>query len=188
MHTIYFGGGCFWCIEAPFMLLKGVVSVVSGYMGGHQESPDYESICSGTSGHAEVIKIVFDQQVISLDLLLQVFFLVHDPTEKNRQGNDVGTQYRSIIFAGKHHHKLVKDFIKRIDLSGFKNNDVETELIFLNESNTSDSATKVNEIFWPAENYHQNFYINNKHNPYCRSVIGPKLKKIKNLFPGQTGG
>ncbi len=183
MQTIYFGGGCFWCIEAPFKLLKGVTSVVSGYMGGHQESPDYESICSGISGHAEVIKIVFDQQVVSLELLLQVFFSLHDPTERNRQGNDVGTQYRSIIFAGKQHHEIIQEFIKKIDLSEFKNNEVETEVIFLNDVDTIESSKKINEIFWPAENYHQNFYMNNESNPYCQTVISPKLKKIKNLFP-----
>ena len=161
MHTIYFGGGCFWCIEAPFKLLKGVVSVVSGYMGGHQESPDYESICSGTSGHAEVIKIVFDQQVISLDLLLQVFFLVHDPTEKNRQGNDVGTQYRSVIYTNNDDDLRVSLESKEIYQKELVKNNFKADSF---ESITTEIEPVKN--YYLAEEYHQQYLAKNP-NGYC---------------------
>ena len=180
METILFGGGCFWCTEAVFSagggsafggkILKGVISVEPGYAGGNTENPTYENICSGSTGHAEVIKIDYDPEIISLENLLTVFFATHDPTTKNRQGNDVGTQYRSIILYSTEDQKTVSEkFIKDLNNSTEKGAPIVTEI-------------KKLEKFYPAEDYHKNYYENNKNQGYCQVVINPKLKKVQEKF------
>ncbi|KPV94844.1 Peptide methionine sulfoxide reductase MsrA [Pseudoalteromonas sp. P1-9] len=164
MQTAIFGGGCFWCIDAAFRRLKGVQSVLSGYSGGHLDNPTYQDICTGLSGHAEVVKIEFDEQVISYSTLLQIFFELHDPTQLNRQGNDVGTQYRSVIFYLDDVQKLasLKMLASQQALLADK---IVTEL---------SPAT----LFYSAETYHQDYYRDNPNQPYCSIMIGPKLAKF----------
>lgn len=162
-----FGGGCFWCIEAVFQRLNGVVSVSSGYMGGKIQNPTYEQVCSGETGHAEVVQLKFDPSRISFQDLLDTFWKVHDPTALNRQGADVGTQYRSVIF---YHSPEQKERSERAKAE-------------LQESGRFDSPV-VTEIapaqtFHPAEAYHENYYNRNSDAPYCQLVIGPKLKKLQ---------
>lgn len=165
-----FGGGCFWCIEAVFQRLKGVEKVVSGYAGGHKENPTYKEVCSGTTGHAEVCQIYYDPQQITYQELLEVFFTAHDPTTLNRQGADVGTQYRSIILYHNEQQKsIATDFIQRLEESKIFNSPIVTEL-------------KPFTTFYPAEDYHQNYYNNNPTQPYCTFVVKPKVEKIKKLF------
>lgn len=165
-----FGGGCFWCVEAVFERLKGVKSAVSGYAGGNVENPTYKQICTGTTGHAEVCQIEYDPSVITYKELLEVFFYTHDPTTLNRQGNDVGTQYRSVIFYHDDEQKqAAEEYIKELNAKGVWDNPIVTEL---------SSLTK----FYPAEGYHQDYYANNPNEGYCRVVINPKLKKFKARF------
>jgi len=165
-----FGGGCFWCIEAVFQRLKGVEKVVSGYAGGHKENPTYKEVCSGTTGHAEVCQIYYDPQQITYQELLEVFFTAHDPTTLNRQGADVGTQYRSIILYHNEQQKsIATHFIQRLEESKIFNSPIVTEL-------------KPFTTFYPAEDYHQNYYNNNPTQPYCTFVVKPKVEKIKKLF------
>ncbi|MEX1049213.1 MAG: peptide-methionine (S)-S-oxide reductase MsrA [Akkermansiaceae bacterium] len=160
------GAGCFWCIDAAFRQLDGIHSVTSGYTGGHVENPTYEDICTGESGHAEVVKVVFDPAKISYEKLLAWFWDLHDPTTLNRQGNDVGTQYRSAIYYHSDAHKKTAEASKAAAQANFKT-PIVTEIT---------PAGK----FYPAENYHQNYYAENKSkNPYCRYVVAPKLKKLK---------
>ncbi len=169
-EAIIFGGGCFWCTEAVFKMLKGVISVESGYAGGTVPNPTYEDIRYGYTGHAEVIKIEYDSEVISLETLLTVFFATHDPTTKNRQGNDVGTQYRSIILCENDEQKEVSEkFINELKKSSEDGKPIVTEV-------------KILEKFYPAENYHKNYYENNKNQSYCQVVINPKLKKVQKEF------
>ena len=166
-ETAIFGGGCFWCTEAIFESLKGVLSVMPGYAAGETKNPTYEEVCSGGTGHAEVTKIEFDPSQISYDDLLTVFFASHDPTTLNRQGNDVGTQYRSIIlYASEAQKQSAELFIKKLNESGPK---VVTEV-------------KALESFYEAEEYHQQYYRNNARQPYCQVVINPKLEKLKKRF------
>ena len=166
-EVVAFGGGCFWCTEAVFRELKGVISVMPGYAGGTKENPTYEDICGGMTGHAEVSKIEYDQEKISYDDLLTVFFATHDPTTMNRQGNDVGTQYRSIIFYTNDDQKNhAEAFIKDLKESGL---DVVTEV-------------KPLEKFYEAEDYHRKYYERNSSAPYCQVVINPKLKKLQENF------
>tara|TARA_A100000164_G_scaffold373692_1_gene405388 strand:+ start:1320 stop:1847 length:528 start_codon:yes stop_codon:yes gene_type:complete len=168
-QTTILGGGCFWCLEAVFKEIFGVKSVVSGYSGGFTSNPDYNSVCSGNTGHAEVIKINFDNKKISFEEILEIFFSAHDPTTINRQGNDVGTQYRSIIFlTSRDQEVIVKNFIDKVSMR-FKNQ-IVTEVNFF-------------EKFFIAEDYHQNYFYNNSTQPYCSFNIVPKIKKIKKLFP-----
>ncbi|HKY07346.1 MAG TPA: peptide-methionine (S)-S-oxide reductase MsrA [Candidatus Binatia bacterium] len=169
-ETAVFGGGCFWCTEAVFDELRGVRSVVSGYAGGQTKNPSYEDVCSGQTGHAEVIKIEYDPEQISYRDLMTVFFATHDPTMLNRQGNDAGTQYRSVIFYGDEGQKQQADaFIKELeDAKSFKN-PIVTTLEPLAE-------------FYPAEDYHQKFYANNPYQPYCQYTIPPKLNKLQKQF------
>lgn len=170
LDTATFGAGCFWCVEAIYQQLKGVVSVTSGYSGGHVKNPAYREVCNGTTGHAEVCHIVFDPDVISYDELLEVFFLIHDPTTLNRQGNDVGTQYRSVIFYHNEHQKeLAEDYKKMVDDMGVYKSPVVTEI-------TQFTA------FYMAEDYHQEYYEMNKEAPYCSYTITPKLNKFKKAF------
>lgn len=164
MKKAVFGGGCFWCLEALFQKVEGVMHVVSGYSGGEVENPTYEAVCSGKTGHAEVVEVAFDEKVISYETLLDLFFVIHDPTTLNRQGNDIGTQYRSVIYyldEQQKEHALEK----REELS--KSMKVVTEIEPLNR-------------FYPAESYHQNYYNDNPQNPYCTYVITPKIEKFFN--------
>ncbi len=162
-----FGGGCFWCTEAVFDELKGVISVMPGYAGGATPNPNYESISTGTTGHAEVSRIKYDPSQISYEDLLTVFFATHDPTTLNRQGNDVGTQYRSIILYTMPEQKTeAEKFITELNKEGEK---VVTEI-------------KPLDKFYPAEEYRQHYYENNPSQPYCQLVINPKLEKLKEKF------
>jgi peptide-methionine (S)-S-oxide reductase len=165
-----FGAGCFWCVEAVFQQLNGVVSVQSGYTGGDVDHPTYEQVCQGDTGHAEVCQIQFDPAVISYDDLLEVFWKTHDPTTLNRQGADVGTQYRSVIFYHDDHQKQLAEKRKRqLDQAGLWSAPIVTEISPANR-------------FFAAEDYHQNYYINNPAKGYCQAVIRPKLDKFRQVF------
>ncbi|MBX7138150.1 MAG: peptide-methionine (S)-S-oxide reductase MsrA [Oligoflexia bacterium] len=171
IQTIVLGGGCFWCVEAVFQLFKGVEQVESGYAGGRTVNPTYEEISEGRTGHAEVIKVSYDPKIISLQQILTIFFHAHDPTTLNRQGNDKGEQYRSIILykneAERQAAESIKNEIAKSGLWGGK--ELVTQLEPLTE-------------FYSAEDYHQNYYNNNRSKPYCSIVIGPKIKKIREEF------
>ena len=170
LETIYLGEGCFWCTEAFFQRVNGVVSVESGYGGGFVENPTYEQVCDKNTGHVELAKIVFDPAVVSIDEILEIFWKTHDPTTPNQQGNDVGPQYRSAVFYHNEHQKqLAEKYIKDLDASGAWNKPIITEVT---------AFTK----FYAAENYHQNYYNNNTNQGYCRYVIGPKLEKFEKVF------
>jgi len=163
-------GGCFWCLEAVFDELKGVESVESGYSGGHVQKPSYAQVCNGDTGHAEVVQITFDPQLLSLRDLLTVFFTVHDPTTLNRQGNDVGTQYRSAIFYhNEEQKKIAEAVIQEISAEKIWDDPIVTEV-------------KPFDQFYVAEDYHQEYYKNNSFQPYCRIVIAPKVAKIRRKF------
>ncbi len=169
-ETATIGGGCFWCLEAVFQELNGVASVQSGYSGGARENPSYEQVCSGATGHAEVAQIRFDPSVTSFREILQVFFATHDPTTLNRQGADVGSQYRSAIFYHSDDQKrIAEETIREIDAAGVLSNPVVTQVSPL-------------ERFYPAEDYHDNYYRSNSSQPYCQYVIGPKLAKFRMQF------
>ena len=164
-EDIVFGGGCFWCVEAAFSMIEGVVSATPGYTGGTTSAPTYDVVCGGSSGHAEVVRVEFDPSRVTLEELLEVFFTIHDPTSLNRQGADVGTQYRSIIlYASEEQRARVESFLEEIGPRYDK--PVITEL-------------KELETFWPAEDYHRDYYASNPHQPYCRVVIAPKLAKLR---------
>jgi peptide-methionine (S)-S-oxide reductase len=168
--TAVFGGGCFWCVEAVIDELRGVQSVVSGYAGGTTKNPTYEQVCGGRTGHAEVIKIEFDPAEISFRDLMTVFFATHDPTTLNRQGSDVGTQYRSAIFyADEEHKQEAATFIKELDQAKTFKHSIVTTLEPLTD-------------FYPAEDYHQKYYVNNPYQPYCQYMIPPKLNKLHKQF------
>jgi methionine-S-sulfoxide reductase len=161
-----FGAGCFWCVEAVLEQLDGVKNVASGYMGGRVENPTYEQVCSNTTGHAEVVQVTFDPERISYEKLLEYFWKLHDPTTLNRQGNDVGTQYRSVIFYHSESQREAAERSKKaMDASGTFGSPIVTEI------------TKAS-TFYPAEKYHQDYYRLNKQKPYCQYVITPKLKKL----------
>lgn len=165
-----FGGGCFWCTEAVFKMLRGVTSVEPGYAGGTTKNPTYEEVCSGNTGHAECTKVEFDPNEIQYTDLLSVFFGSHDPTTINKQGNDVGTQYRSVIFyTTPAQQKVAEDFIKEINSSSQEGAKVVTEVVPL-------------DAFYVAENYHKDYYERNKDAPYCELVINPKLEKVVQKF------
>lgn len=166
MQKATFGAGCFWCVEAVFERLDGVIDVIPGYSGGHKKNPTYREICTGTTGHAEVAQITFDPKIITFNDLLNMFWKSHDPTTKNRQGNDVGTQYRSAIFYHDNKQKSIAEDSKNM---------VDNSNIFLNPIVTE--ITKLDK-FWIAEDYHNNYYNNNMDQPYCRVVIKPKLDKL----------
>ncbi|MEM7783979.1 MAG: peptide-methionine (S)-S-oxide reductase MsrA [Planctomycetota bacterium] len=170
MAVATFGGGCFWCTEAVFQELAGVQSVESGYMGGNVDNPTYKQVCTGLTGHAEVIQIKYDPEVVSFDVLLQVFWKTHDPTTLNRQGNDVGTQYRSVVF---YHDDEQKELATK-----YKNK-LNEEKAFANPVVTEISPAST---YYPAEDYHQNYFANNPNQPYCRALIPPKLEKLKKVF------
>jgi len=165
-----FGAGCFWCVEAVFERLHGVEKVISGYAGGNVPNPTYEEVCNGTTGHAEVCQIIYDPQKISYKELLEVFWSTHDPTTLNRQGNDVGTQYRSAVFYhNEEQKKLAEEYKRKLTEAKIFDNPIVTEI------------TKL-EKFYEAEKYHQDYYNNNKYQPYCMFVITPKLEKFKKVF------
>jgi peptide-methionine (S)-S-oxide reductase len=169
-ETITLGGGCFWCLEAVFDEMRGVTDVLSGYAGGHVANPTYRQVCSETTGHAEVVQVKFNPDEISLEELLSVFFTIHDPTTPNRQGADVGTQYRSAIF---YHNEAQKETAVNL-------------INQLNEANIWDNplVTEVTPIddFYVAEDYHQNYYANNPGQGYCRVVVAPKVAKFRQKF------
>lgn len=174
MEKITLAGGCFWCTEAIFKRLKGVSSVVSGYAGGNLESPTYEQVCSGNTGHAEAIQITFDPKIISLKTIFEVFFKLHDPTTLNRQGNDIGTQYRSAIFYhDENQEKTAKEAKEEIDKSGIYPKKIVTEITAFTN-------------FYEAEGYHKNYYDRNSNAPYCQYVIDPKIKKLYKEFDNQA--
>lgn len=171
--TATFAGGCFWCLEAQFKELKGVVAVVSGFSGGTTPRPSYKEVCTGTTGHAESCNIIFDPALISYDALLAAFFTAHDPTQLNRQGNDVGTQYRSAIFYHNERQKqLAGYYIQKLDAAGAYDHKIVTEVAPF-------------RVFYPAEGYHQDYYNNNQQQPYCQLVIKPKLDKFRKVFREQ---
>ena len=165
-----FGGGCFWCLEAVYQELRGVHGVESGYAGGHAQEPTYEQVCNGTTGHAEVVRIDYDPDTISYRQLLEVFFSIHDPTTPDRQGNDVGTQYRSIIlYHDDDQRRIAQDIMAEI----------ERETIF-----DAPLVTQVEPLqqFWPAEEHHRDYYRRNPGQGYCAAVIAPKLAKFRKTF------
>ncbi|HYF00742.1 MAG TPA: peptide-methionine (S)-S-oxide reductase MsrA [Planctomycetota bacterium] len=165
-----FGGGCFWCVEAVFEEVEGVLSAVSGYEGGHLENPTYEQVCAKNTGHIEVCQIKFDPAKVSYEKLLEIFFRTHDPTTKDKQGNDVGPQYRSVIFTHSDAQKATADKVKKaLDASGAWTSPIVTEI----------HPTKK---FWPAEEYHQDYFKRNPNQGYCRFVIAPKMEKFKKAF------
>ncbi len=164
------GGGCFWCLEAVFKELRGVIEVVSGYAGGSVKNPSYRDVCSGRTGHAEVVQITFDPGVISYRDLLRIFFSIHDPTTLNRQGADVGTQYRSVIFWHDEAQKQVaQETIRELSDEGVWKAPIVTQVLPL-------------EAFYRAEDYHQNYFDQNPNQPYCQAVVAPKLAKFRKLF------
>ncbi len=161
------GGGCFWCLEAAFQRLEGVHSVISGYSGGHEEHPTYKEVCTGETGHAEVIQISFDPQVITFRELLEIFFFIHNPTTLNRQGGDVGTQYRSVIFYhSSEQQDLADDLIKELEDKQLYDEPIVTQVVEFDR-------------FYSAEDYHQDYYQNNTQQDYCNVVISPKLAKFR---------
>lgn len=164
------GGGCFWCLEAVFDRLAGVKSVESGYMGGHVENPTYKQVCSGTTGHVEVARVTFDPAELSYHELLEVFFTIHDPTTLNRQGNDVGTQYRSVIFySSEEQRREAERTISELNAAHLWPDPIVTAI--------EPAAT-----FFIAEDYHQEYYDNNSFQPYCQFVVAPKVKKFQQKF------
>lgn len=170
LETITLGGGCYWCVEAVYENLNGVKSVISGYAGGKTPNPTYEEVTTGTTGHAEVIQITYDNRITDINEIYKVFFTVHDPTTLNRQGADVGTQYRSVIFYKNEEQKKAAQGI----------------IAALNKAKAYDSpiVTKIEPLtkFYKAEDYHQNYYANNKNQPYCKMVIQPKIEKFEKVF------
>jgi peptide-methionine (S)-S-oxide reductase len=165
-----FGGGCFWCTEAVFKMLRGIISAVPGYSGGNTPNPTYDEVCSGNTGHAEVVKIEFDPSQISFRTLLTVFFATHDPTTLNRQGNDVGTQYRSAVFYTTPEQKQeAENYIQELNQSSKEGKPVVTEVAPFSK-------------FYEAEDYHKNYYANHKDQSYCAVIINPKLDKVQKQF------
>ena len=175
-ETITLGGGCFWCLEAVYDQLEGVLDVVSGYAGGHMPNPDYKTVCSGTTGHAEVVQVMFDPQEITLQEILEVFFSIHDPTTLNRQGADVGTQYRSAIFYHSEVQKnTAEDVIADFEAQQVWDNPIVTEITPL-------------DVFFPAEEYHQEYFQRNPYQGYCRAVIAPKVAKFRQKYAQRLKG
>jgi peptide-methionine (S)-S-oxide reductase len=164
------GGGCFWCTEAVYLELKGVVDVKPGYSGGHVKNPSYKEVCNETTGHAEVVQITFDPEIVSFKEILEVFFVTHDPTTLNRQGNDVGTQYRSAIF---YHSDQQKQTAQKV-----------IELLTKEKAYSKPIVTEVTafDVFYVAEDYHFNYFARNKNQPYCQYVVAPKVEKFRKVF------
>ncbi len=170
-ETAVFGGGCFWCTEAVFLDLKGVTSVLPGYAGGEMPNPTYEQVCTGMTGHAEVVEIKFDPDEVTFEQLMAVFFATHDPTTLNRQGADVGTQYRStVLYASEEQKAQAEAMIAELNDSGIEGSPIVTTVEQL-------------DTFYEAEKYHQQFYARNSSGMYCQFVIDPKLAKLRGKFP-----
>jgi peptide-methionine (S)-S-oxide reductase len=170
IETATLGGGCFWCLEAVYDQLKGVTDVVSGYSGGHVPNPTYEQVCAKNTGHAEVVQVVYDADVLSYREVLKVFFSIHDPTTPDRQGNDVGPQYRSAIFYHNPEQKqIAEETIAELNRQGLWDNPIVTEVTPF-------------EAFYPAEDYHQEYFARNPYQGYCRVVIAPKVSKFRKEF------
>jgi methionine-S-sulfoxide reductase len=170
LETITLGGGCYWCVEAVYEQLDGVKSVVSGFSGGKVANPTYEEVCTGQTGHAEVVQITYDKNVTDINEIFKVFFTVHDPTTLNRQGADVGTQYRSVIFyKNEEQKKAAQSIIADLNKAKVYSNPIVTKV-------------EPFKVFYKAEDYHQNYYANNKNQPYCKMVIQPKLEKFEKVF------
>jgi peptide-methionine (S)-S-oxide reductase len=170
LQTIVLGGGCFWCTEAVYVKVRGITDVESGYSNGRPERPSYEDVCTGTTGHAEVVKLTYDPAQISLRQILEIFFVVHDPTTPDRQGNDVGTQYRSgIYYTSDEQRQVAQDMIREITGQQLFGRPIVTEV-----------APLAN--YWPAEEYHQDFFEKNPHQGYCLAVAAPKVAKFRKTF------
>ena len=170
LEYLTIGGGCFWCVQSSFEMLKGVNSIVAGYSGGYKANPTYEEVSTGDTGHAETVRIGFDPKVISYQRLMDVFFFLHDPTQLNRQGNDVGTQYRSVVFYNNEtQHKETLEAIKTSVASKRWSGKYVTQVVPF-------------EKFWPAETYHQDYYNQNLTQPYCSAVIGPEIARFKKHY------
>jgi peptide-methionine (S)-S-oxide reductase len=170
MKEATFGAGCFWCIEACYKELKGVVDVYPGYAGGHKENPTYEEVCNGTTGHAEVARVIYDETAIGFEELLELFWFVHDPTQLNRQGNDIGTQYRSVIFYhDSEQERLSKEYLSKLTLEKVWDKPIVTEIVPISN-------------FYSAEAYHHNYFELNPGNGYCQAVVRPKVEKFKKVF------
>lgn len=170
METAILGGGCFWCLEAALCQLQGVDSVISGYAGGTVADPGYRAVCTGATGHAEVVQVTFDPAVIDYRTLLMAFFAIHDPTTKDRQGNDVGSQYRSVIFTvTTEQDRIATALIGELTVEQVWPNPIVTEVL---------PAPR----FWPAEDYHQDYLANNPRQPYCMAVVAPKAAKLRLVF------
>ena len=164
------GGGCFWCLEAVYQQVRGVVHVESGYTGGQTLNPDYDSVCTGKTGHAEVVQIEFDANVLTYQKILEIFFAIHDPTTLNRQGNDIGSQYRSVIYAhDKQQRLLAEEVIKQLAAENIFDQPIVTELADL-------------PTYYPAEDYHQNYFNNHHDQGYCAFVVSPKVSKFRKQF------
>lgn len=164
------GGGCFWCLEAVYQQLKGVDEVVSGYAGGHTSDPAYEEVCAGSTGHAEVVQVTYDPKTVGYRELLEIFFTIHNPTTLNREGADVGTQYRSIIlYHTGEQETIARNLIDELEAEGLWNDPIVTEVEPL-------------EHFYPAESHHQNYYRRNSGQPYCQAVIAPKIAKLRKKY------
>ena len=172
-ETAVLGGGCFWCVEAALLQLEGVLRVESGYMGGKRENPSYEQVCSGATGHVEVVRVEFDPAAIPYAELLEVFFTAHDPTTLNRQGNDSGTQYRSVIFVLDDRQRAEAERVIA---------DLTAKQLFASPIMT---AIEPAGTFWKAEEYHQNYFANNSHQPYCLFAVAPKVAKVRARYAGR---
>lgn len=170
LETVTFGAGCFWCVEAQFQMLEGVVKVESGYSGGQVKNPSYKEVCTGNTGHAEVCQVTFDTSKISYEELLYAFWQAHDPTQLNRQGNDIGTQYRSVIFYHSEQQKtLAEEYKKKLNDEKVYSSPVVTEISPFT-------------AFYKAEDYHQNYFNQNGSEPYCQFVVKPKVEKFQKVF------
>ena len=168
MTSFVLGGGCFWCLDSTYMQFKGVEDVEVGYMGGAKENPTYEQVCDGNTGHVEVAKVIFDEDVVSAEIILDMFFTVHDPTQLNRQGNDVGTQYRSAMFYENDEQRVLFEAARdrAVELWGSA---IVTEIVPV-------------ETFWMGEEYHQDFFAKNPNQGYCNAVVAPKMAKVRAKF------
>ena len=172
-ETTTLAGGCFWCLEAVYNEMEGVLSVASGYMGGRQPNPTYRDVCTGRTGHAEVVQLTFDPEVISFRGILEVFFAIHDPTTRDRQGNDVGTQYRSAIFYHTEaQRETAEQLIRELTAAGTFRDPIVTQV-------------QPASVFYRAEDYHQEYFANNPQQPYCTYVVAPKVEKFRRKFPGR---
>ena len=169
-EVVTLGGGCFWCLEAVYSEMEGVQSAISGYMGGHVVNPDYHAVCTGKTGHVEVVQVTFDPAITTLREILEVFFAIHDPTSRDRQGNDAGPQYRSVIFYHSDaQRKTAEEVIRELQREGTWSQPIVTDL-------------REAETFYPAEDYHQNYFRNNPGQGYCSFVVAPKVAKFRKKF------